>query len=199
MRYIFQLVIVMLSLIGCSSIINKKSEVTITDKSNDPKDKSITSTYLYTVPQLPKIKKIDWLTTVIPLINQLVQAHSIKYGEVLLIPSMKNNTNMSIQLMQATDSIVDAINNKNLFKLVPKDMISRAHKALGLSHEDSLVTRSKAIGLARYVQADYVLYSVISGNEKENKIEMQLIKAQTGEIFWTGTNSIEQKSYYINI
>ncbi len=39
-----------------------------------------------------------------------------------------------------------------------------AKQQLGLSPQDSLGTRSKAIGIARNVGAHYVLYSSASGN-----------------------------------
>lgn len=191
MRRIFQLMVVTFLLVGCSSITSKKPAPVITIEPTEPNEQPITPTSPDTVPQLPKLKTVDWSTTVIPLANQLVQAPGVESGKVLLIDSIKNNTNMSIQLMPATDAIIDAVNNQNVFKLVPQDVVANARKALGLSQEDSLVTRSKAIGLARYVQDDYVLYSVISGNQQQSEIEMQLMGAQTGEILWSGTNRIE--------
>ncbi|WGL97295.1 penicillin-binding protein activator LpoB [Arsenophonus sp. aPb] len=188
MRRIFQLMVVTFLLVGCSSITGKKPAPVITI---EPIEQPATPTSPETVPQLSKVKTVDWSTAVIPLANQLVQAPGVESGKVLLIDSIKNNTNMAIQSMQATDAIIDAVNNQNVFKLVPQDVVANARKALGLSQEDSLVTRSKAIGLARYVQADYVLYSVISGNQQQSEIEMQLMGAQTGEILWSGKNPIE--------
>ncbi|SPP31413.1 Penicillin-binding protein activator LpoB [Arsenophonus endosymbiont of Aleurodicus floccissimus] len=191
MRRIFQLMVVTFILVGCSSITNKKPALVITIEPTEPTEQPTTPTSPDTVPQLPKVKTVDWSTVVIPLAHQLVQAQGVESGKVLLIDSIKNNTNMSIQSMQATDAIIEAVNNQNVFKLVPQDVVANTRKALGLSQEDSLVTRSKAIGLARYVQADYVLYSVISGNQQQSEIEMQLMAAQTGEILWSGSNRIE--------
>ncbi|RXK34436.1 penicillin-binding protein activator LpoB [Arsenophonus endosymbiont of Bemisia tabaci Asia II 3] len=191
MRRIFQLMVVTFIVVGCSSITSKKPAPVITIEPTEPTEQPTTPTSQDTVSQLPKVKTVDWSTAVIPLAHQLVQAQGIESGMVLLIDSIKNNTNMSIQSMQATDAIIEAVNNQNVFKLVPQDVVANARKALGLSQEDSLVTRSKAIGLARYVQADYVLYSVISGNQQQSEIEMLLIAAQTGEILWSGSNRIE--------
>lgn len=191
MRRIYQLMVVTFILVGCSSITSKKPAPVITIEPTEPIEQPTTPTSPDTVPQLPKVKTVDWSTAVIPLAHQLVQAQGIESGKVLLIDSIKNNTNMSIQSMQATDVIIEAVNNQNVFKLVPQDVVANARKALGLSQEDSLVTRSKAIGVARYVQADYVLYSVISCNQQQSEIEMQLMAAQTGEILWSGSNRIE--------
>ena len=191
MRCIFQVMVVTFILVGCSSITSKRPAPVITIEPSEPTEQPTIPTSPDTVPQLPKVKTVDWSAAIIPLANQLVQAPGIESGKVLLIDSIKNNTNMSIQSMQATNTIIDVINKKNVFKLAPQDVVANARKALGLSQEDSLVTRSKAIGLARYVQADYVLYSVISGNQQQSEIEMQLMGAQTGEILWSGTNRIE--------
>ncbi|MFV9997408.1 MAG: penicillin-binding protein activator LpoB [Arsenophonus endosymbiont of Dermacentor nuttalli] len=191
MRRIFQVMVVTFILVGCSSITSKRPAPVITIEPSEPTEQPTIPTSPDTVPQLPKVKTVDWSAAIIPLANQLVQAPGIESGKVLLIDSIKNNTNISIQSMQATNTIIDVINKKNVFKLAPQDVVANARKALGLSQEDSLVTRSKAIGLARYVQADYVLYSVISGNQQQSEIEMQLMGAQTGEILWSGTNRIE--------
>lgn len=91
-----------------------------------------------------------------------------------------------------TSAIVNTVDNTGRFNLVPQDVVVSARKALGLSQEDSLVTRSKAIGLGRYVQANYVLYSVVSGSKDNRDIEMQLLSVQSGEILWSGDGKIDQ-------
>ncbi|MGP1929514.1 MAG: penicillin-binding protein activator LpoB [Arsenophonus sp. ER-BJ3-MAG3] len=191
MRYIFQFIIIVLILTGCSSIYKKKIVPVIILKPDNTNEQLITSKSLDIVPRLPKIKKIDLLTPITSLVKGLVEANVVKLREILLINSINNNTNISIQSTQIIDFIINVINNQNIFKLVPKNLVENARKALGLSQEDNLVTRSKAIALSRYLQADYVLYSIISNNQKHSKIEMQLMKSRTGEILWSGANNIE--------
>ncbi|MGP1923765.1 MAG: penicillin-binding protein activator LpoB [Arsenophonus sp. NEOnobi-MAG3] len=189
MRRIFRLIVIIFTLVGCSSITSKKPVPVVTIKATEqPTKQPTTAMSPDTVPQLPKVKTVDCSTAIISLANQLVQAPGVESGKVLLIDSIKNNTNISIQ---STDAIIDVVNKQHVFKLVPQYVVANARKALGLSQEDSLVTRSKAIGLARYVQADYVLYSVISGNQQQSEIKMQLMAAQTGEILWSGSNYIK--------
>lgn len=188
MRCIFQIIVIIVTLVGCSSITSKKPENNVSIESTK---KSIVVISPDIVPKLPKLRAVNWLKTIIPLVNQLAKASGNKKGEILFINSIKNNTNMSIQLTKVTDVIINAINNQHLFKLVPQYSVINARKDLGLSQEDSLVSRSKAIGLARYLQANYVLYSVISGNQEQSEIEFQLIETQSGEILWSGTNRIE--------
>ena len=68
-----------------------------------------------------------------------------------------------------------------------------AKQQLGLSPQDSLGTRSKAIGIARNVGAHYVLYSSASGNVNAPTLQMQLMLVQTGEIIWSGKGAVSQQ------
>ncbi|KYI83538.1 penicillin-binding protein activator LpoB, partial [Salmonella enterica subsp. enterica serovar Typhimurium] len=51
----------------------------------------------------------------------------------------------------------------------------------------------KAIGIARNVGAQNVLYSRASGNVNAPAIQMQLMLVQTGEIIWTGKGAVQQQ------
>lgn len=143
------------------------------------------------VPTPPKQQTTDWSASINPLVGQMASAEGVESGKVLLVDSVKNNTNGSLPVQVITGNMTTAVENTNRFKVVPPSVVSAARKTLGLSQDDSLVTRSKAIGLGRYVQADYVIYSVISGSNKDRNIEMQLMEVQSGEIIWTGKHGIE--------
>lgn len=144
------------------------------------------------VPPLPpKPKTVDWTSAVSPLINQMIASSNVEKSKVLLVDSVKNNTNGSFSVANVTSTITKTVDATGQFEMVPQDVISSARKALGLPIEDSLVSRSKAIGLGRLVRADYVLYSVIEGSNSKRDIEMQLLSVQTGEILWTGQGEIE--------
>lgn len=143
------------------------------------------------VPTPPKQQTTDWSAAIALLVAQMAAADGVESGKVLLVDSVKNNTNGSLPVQQITANMMSAVENTHRFNVVPQDVVNAARKTLGLSQEDSLVTRSKAIGLGRYVQANYVIYSVMSGSNKERRLEMQLMEVQTGEIIWTGKNNIE--------
>lgn len=143
------------------------------------------------VPMPPKQQTADWSASISPLVAQMAAAEGVEAGKVLLVDSVKNNTNGSLPVQVITSNMISAVEKTHRFNVVPQDVVSAARKTLGLSQEDSLVTRSKAIGLGRYVQADYVIYSVMSGSNKDRRLEMQLMEVQTGEIIWTGKNNIE--------
>ncbi|AMG58278.1 penicillin-binding protein activator LpoB [Pantoea vagans] len=143
------------------------------------------------VPQPPKLVTVNWDASVQPLVAQMLQAASAEPGSVLLVDRIKNSTNGALQSEKATAAIQNALNNNGKFTLVSADQLAQARQTLGLSPDDSLNSRSKAIGLARNVNAQYVLYSNARGDVKAPTLQMQLMLVQTGEIIWSG-NGIAQ-------
>ncbi|MGK3128046.1 penicillin-binding protein activator LpoB [Pantoea sp. C8B4] len=143
------------------------------------------------VPQPPKLKTINWNASVQPLVGNMVQSAGVNPGSVLLVDRIKNSTNGALQSDKATDAIQNALANNGKFTLVTPEQLAQAKQALGLSADDSLNSRSKAIGLARNVNAQYVLYSSAQGDVKAPTLQMQLMLVQTGEIIWSG-NGIAQ-------
>ncbi|ERK08675.1 MAG: penicillin-binding protein activator LpoB [Pantoea sp.] len=144
-----------------------------------------------TVPQPPKLKTINWSASVQPLVANMVQSAGVNPGSVLMVDRIKNSTNGALQSDKATDAIQNALANNGKFTLVTPEQLAQAKQALGLSADDSLNSRSKAIGLARNVNAQYVLYSNAAGDVKSPTLQMQLMLVQTGEIIWSG-NGVAQ-------
>lgn len=144
-----------------------------------------------TVPQPPKMQSINWDASVTPLVAQMLKADGITPGSVLLIDGVKNSTNGSLQRAKATASLQSALQNNTQFKLVTPEQLTTAKQTLGLSAEDSLSSRSKAVGLARYVGAQYVLYTNAKGDVKSPELQMQLMLVQTGEIIWSGNGVVQ--------
>ena len=144
-----------------------------------------------TVPQPPKMQSINWDASVTPLVAQMLKADGITAGSVLLIDGVKNSTNGSLQRAKATAALQSALQNNTQFKLVTPEQLATAKQTLGLSAEDSLGSRSKAVGLARYVGAQYVLYTNAKGDVKSPTLQMQLMLVQTGEIIWSGNGVVQ--------
>lgn len=144
-----------------------------------------------TVPQPPKLKTINWSASVQPLVANMVQSAGVTPGSVLMVDRIKNSTNGALQSDKATDAIQNALANNGKFTLVTPEQLAQAKQALDLSADDSLNSRSKAIGLARNVNAQYVLYSNAAGDVKSPTLQMQLMLVQTGEIIWSG-NGVAQ-------
>lgn len=143
------------------------------------------------VPQPPKLKTINWNASVQPLVGNMVQSAGVNPGSVLLVDRIKNSTNGALQTDKATDAIQNALANNGKFTLITPEQLAQAKQTLGLSADDSLNSRSKAIGLARNVNAQYVLYSNAQGDVKAPTLQMQLMLVQTGEIIWSG-NGVAQ-------
>ncbi|WP_455818098.1 penicillin-binding protein activator LpoB [Pseudomonas cerasi] len=143
-----------------------------------------------TVPPPPKMQSLNWPASVSPLVAQMLKTDGITPGNVLLVDNVKNSTNGSLQSAKATAALQAALKNNSQFTLVTPQQLAVAKQTLGLSAEDSLVSRSKAVGLARYVGAQYVLYSNAEGDVKSPTLQMQLMLVQTGEIIWSGSGAV---------
>ncbi|TCV98261.1 hypothetical protein EDC52_103353 [Biostraticola tofi] len=147
---------------------------------------------LQPVPSPPKIKTIDWQASVTPLVKKMLNAEGVEPGSVLLINSVKNNTNGNLQTGKATASLYQALAQESKFSVIGEEKLANAKMTLGLSVDDSLESRSKAVGLARYLSAQYVLYSDASGDARQPSLEMQLMLVQTGEIIWSGKGATQE-------
>ncbi|NKI74568.1 penicillin-binding protein activator LpoB [Dickeya sp. CFBP 2040] len=147
------------------------------------------------LPTPPKIQVpvLNWSAAVTPLVGKMVKTDGIARGSILLLNKLKNNTNGSLQTAQATTALYNALAASGQFTMVSPEQLGVARQSLGLSEEDSLESRSKAVGLARYLGAQYVLYADASGDVKAPDLSMQLMLVQTGEIVWSGNGTVRQQ------
>ncbi|MDT3411744.1 penicillin-binding protein activator LpoB [Kosakonia cowanii] len=141
----------------------------------------------------PRERHYDWNGTVQPMVGKMLQASGANAGSVLLVDSVNNRTNGSINTGEATEVVHNALANNGKFTLITAQQLAVAKQQLGLSPQDSLGTRSKAMGIARNVGAQYVLYSNATGNANAPSLQMQLMLVQTGEIIWSGKGAVQQQ------
>ncbi|MEJ5067520.1 penicillin-binding protein activator LpoB [Enterobacter sp. MYb186] len=141
----------------------------------------------------PRERHYDWNGAMQPMVNKMLQAQGVTAGSVLLVDSVNNRTNGSLNAGEATETLRNALANNGKFILVSAQQLSVAKQQLGLSPQDSLGSRSKAIGIARNVGAQYVLYSSATGNVNSPALQMQLMLVQTGEIIWSGKGAVQQQ------
>jgi len=141
----------------------------------------------------PRERHYDWNGAMQPMVNKMLQAQGVTAGSVLLVDSVNNRTNGSLNAGEATETLRNALANNGKFTLVSAQQLSMAKQQLGLSPQDSLGSRSKAIGIARNVGAQYVLYSSATGNVNSPALQMQLMLVQTGEIIWSGKGAVQQQ------
>jgi len=146
-----------------------------------------------TAQPTPRERHYDWNGTMQPMMDKMLQAQGVTSGSVLLVDSVNNRTNGSLNASEATETLRNALANNGKFTLVSAQQLAVAKQQLGLSPQDSLGSRSKAIGIARNVGAQYVLYSSATGNVNAPALQMQLMLVQTGEIIWSGKGAVQQR------
>lgn len=146
-----------------------------------------------TAQPTPRERHYDWNGAMQPMMDKMLQAQGLTSGSVLLVDSVNNRTNGSLNASEATETLRNALANNGKFTLVSAQQLAVAKQQLGLSPQDSLGSRSKAIGIARNVGAQYVLYSSATGNVNAPALQMQLMLVQTGEIIWSGKGAVQQR------
>lgn len=141
----------------------------------------------------PRVRHYDWNSAVQPMVGKMLQSGGVTAGSVLLVDSVNNRTNGSVNTGEATEVVRNALANNGKFTLVSAQQLALAKQQLGLSPQDSFGSRSKAIGIARNVGAQYVLYSSASGSASAPTLQLQLMLVQTGEIVWSGKGAVQQQ------
>ena len=141
----------------------------------------------------PRVRHYDWNGAAQPLVGKMLQTGGVTAGSILLVDSVNNRTNGSLNAGEATTALRNALAGNGKFTLVSAQQLAVAKQQLGLSPQDSLGSRSKAMGIARNVGAQYVLYSNATGNVNAPTLQMQLMLVQTGEIVWSGKGAVAQQ------
>lgn len=144
-------------------------------------------------PSAPPRERVwNWDGAVQPMVSKMLKAEGVSSGSVLLVDSVNNRTNGNLPSAKATEALRNALANNGTFTLIGEQQLATVKQQLGLRPQDSLGSRSKAIGIARNVGAQYVLYTSASGNVSSPALQMQLMLVQTGEIIWSGKGSVER-------
>ncbi len=140
----------------------------------------------------PQVRSYNWSSAVQPMVNNMLASGGASAGSILLVDSVNNHTNGTLRTAEGTKALLGAVASNKTFKLVTPQQLNQAKQSLGLSPNDSLGTRSKALGIARKVGAQYVLYTSATGKVNAPGLRMQLMTVQTGEIVWSGNGSLQQ-------
>lgn len=142
------------------------------------------------VPHQTKIKELDFHRSLKILVSQMLDTREISIGSSLLIDSIKNNTNGMWIPEEVTFLLRTIIQKTSHFHIVTEARLENLRKRLGLSPEDSFNSRSKAIGLARILNAQYLLHCDFRGDMQSPRLDMQIILVKTGEIVWSGSDTV---------
>ncbi|RUT65294.1 penicillin-binding protein activator LpoB [Morganella morganii] len=177
-------------LAGCPSVAPVTPPAPVDTVTPPPADTTPPLPPSDTVPVPPKMKKIEWEQRITPLVNQMVHSDGVNQGSTLLVNKVGNKTNSSLQTSAATGALMNTIGKTGVLNVIPAGAVSSAMSVLGMGDNDTLTLRSKAIGLARYLNAEYVLYSVVTGTRDARQMEMQLMSVSSGEIIWSGKGAV---------
>ncbi|WP_216782226.1 penicillin-binding protein activator LpoB [Candidatus Profftia tarda] len=197
MKNILFIAFAALFLTGCQVFKKQDSTAILKSKLSTQNKMPVTSLttpskqlQLNTPPTSDKIQSFQWKDCLAPLIHKILCLPEITRGDVLLVDNIQNQTNGNLQVYAATAELQKALKQSNTFNLVPITKITLAKQYLGLSAEDILGSRRKAIDLGHILNAQYVLYSTAAGEVHSPHIIMQLMLVKTGEIIWHGEGTV---------
>lgn len=138
----------------------------------------------------------NWEPTVVTLVKALITENTVDNNNLLLLDTIKNSTGQYFRTEVLFDLLTVKLQQSSPFSLVSRSTVNAARKTLGLPADDTLTTKSKVIGLARNVGANYILYTVLTGSPQQPKISMQLMLTNSGELVWSksaNTTRVELK------
>ncbi|WP_294611984.1 hypothetical protein [uncultured Gilliamella sp.] len=134
----------------------------------------------------PIVKKTDWNSILSPFVNKILQPSSVYDGnKVVLISDIQNRSGDYVVTSQVDEVLHQLMANQNIFSVADRQSINQAKQALGISSDDKLVSRGKMIGIAKSINAGYVLFTTLYQLPSENhdaNLAMELLSTQTGEI-----------------
>ncbi len=79
----------------------------------------------------PKVRHYDWNGAMQPLVSKMLQADGVTAGSVLLVDSVNNRTNGSLNANEATETLRNALANNGKFTLVSVQQLAMAKQQLG--------------------------------------------------------------------
>ncbi|WP_159564367.1 penicillin-binding protein activator LpoB [Budvicia diplopodorum] len=142
-------------------------------------------------PQLPP-EPLNWMASIKPLVSNMLSSSPDANNGVILLDQVKNNTSGKVDTADATAVLKETLLATKRFSLVSDSKLLEGREAMELKGDDSLISRSKAIGLARYLGAKYIIYASANGSPGMPEIVIQLLQAQTGEILWSGKGNVQR-------
>ncbi|NUF48546.1 hypothetical protein [Gilliamella sp. ESL0250] len=168
-------------LAGCHLISHtQKVEVKPPVDVTEPDDTGV----IETPPQI--IKQTDWNTILSPFVNKILHVSlSNNDNKIILISDIQNRSGDYLVTNQIDDALHQLMNKQNMFTVVNKQSTNQAKQALGISADDKFVSRGKMIGLAKSINARYVLFTTIykaPTDSNDANLSVELLSTQNGEI-----------------
>lgn len=188
---------VFLMLSGCQTLTktNKQSQaapiITIDES-------PVTAQAPKLLEQPPKLIQTNWQPAIQPLVKNLLRTVKIDENNQLLISDAKNYSSQYVSSTEMNKIIVKLISQKPVFNIIDRLIINQSKSVLGIPYNDSSVSRSKMLTLAKNVKADYLLFTTV--NEQSNlpdtpvDVVMELVSVETGKKIWqSSTEQLKAK------
>lgn len=169
-------------LAGCHLLGNsQKTEVKSPVDVNQPDDGT---GVIDTPPQI--VRQTDWHSILSPFISKLVSLSSLDSdNKLILISDIQNRSGDYLANNKIANALHQLMHKQNTFTVVDQQAIIQAKQSLGISADDKLVSRGKMIGLAKSMNANYVLFTTIYKVPSESTdadLAMELLSTKSGEI-----------------
>lgn len=136
----------------------------------------------------PPMISTDWRHILSPMIDELIQTSDIGENNRVLVSDVKNNSGNYVSPSQINNVLFSLMAQQDIFAPIDKSFVTQAKQTLGIPYDDALVSRSKMIGLARHLNADYLLFTTIKQTPQSPNIpgdvSMELLLTKSGEIVW---------------
>ncbi|MCO6539462.1 MAG: hypothetical protein J6569_04920 [Gilliamella sp.] len=168
-------------LAGCHLLGNsQKTEVKSPVDVNQPDGTGV----IDTPPQI--VRQTDWHSILSPFISKLVSLSSLDSdNKLILISDIQNRSGDYLANNKIANALHQLMHKQNTFTVVDQQAIIQAKQSLGISADDKLVSRGKMIGLAKSMNANYVLFTTIYKVPSESTdadLAMELLSTKSGEI-----------------
>ncbi|URJ23422.1 penicillin-binding protein activator LpoB [Blochmannia endosymbiont of Camponotus sp. C-003] len=141
-----------------------------------------------------KINLINWQPVLLKMLQSVFFFDNIERDSVLLVNIVNNKTNGILQASKITDILIRYIaDNTQKYNVVDMKVLYSVYREWGVFPEDNRNSYNFSIKIANYLKANYILYSIASGDSVQPNLELQLISVKTGEILRIVNSSVGYK------
>lgn len=98
----------------------------------------------------------------------------------LQISHFSNRASGAIDAERGHAAMVSALSSHTQFSVLTAEKMQAARQYLGISGNDTLQTRGKALAVSRALNADYMLYSTVRGKVSHPVMSVSIISVADG-------------------
>ena len=140
-----------------------------------------------------KIHRYDWEAAMKRLLASMRKQGVDTTQGTLQVSRFSNHAGGVINQEKGHVVMVSTLSNNTKFSILTAEKMQAARQSLGLSGNDTLQTRRKALAVSRKLNADYMLYSTIRGNISQPVMSISIIGVADGLILFTSKIPLKEK------